>query len=54
MRLDRDRALDYDADGRLVSIELLNVSHGVNLEHLPESEVVSRALALLAVGRPAA
>jgi len=54
VRLDRDRALDYDADGRLVSIELLNVSQGVNLTDLPESEVVSRALALLAVGRPAA
>jgi uncharacterized protein YuzE len=54
VRLDRDRALDYDADGRLVSIELLNVSRGVNLEDLPETEVVSRALDLLAVGRPAA
>ncbi len=30
VRLDRDRTLDYDADGRLVSIELLNVTHGVN------------------------
>ena len=54
VRLDRDRALDYDADGRLVSIELLNVSRGVNLQDLPETEVVSRALELLAVGRPAA
>lgn len=54
VRLDHDRALDYDADGRLVSIELLNVSRGVKLEDLPETEVVSRALDLLAVGRPAA
>ena len=54
VRLDRDRALDYNADGRLVSIELLNVSRGVNLEDLPETEVVSRALELLAVGRSAA
>lgn len=54
VRLDRDRALDYDASGRLVSIELLNVSQGVNLTDLPESEVVNRVLALLAVGRPAA
>jgi YD repeat-containing protein len=52
-RLDRDRAVDYDADGHLVSIELLNVSRGVNLEDLPESEVVSNALDLLAVRRPA-
>lgn len=54
VRLDRDRMLDYDADGRLVSIELLNVSRGVNLDDLPEPEVVTRALALLAVGRSAA
>ena len=54
VRLDRDRTLDYDADGRLVSIELLNVSGGVKLDDLPEPEVVTRALALLAVGRPAA
>jgi uncharacterized protein YuzE len=53
VRLDRDRALDYDAEGRLVSIEVLNVSRGVNLENLPETEVVSRALDLLAVARPA-
>lgn len=49
VRLDRDRTLDYDADGRLVSIELLNVSRGVSLDGLPEGEVVMRALNLLAV-----
>ena len=31
VRLDCNRALDYDGDGRLVSIELLNISRGVNL-----------------------
>lgn len=54
VRLDRDRALDYDASGRLVSIELLNVSRGVDLTDLPEAEVITRALDLLAVGRSAA
>jgi uncharacterized protein YuzE len=54
VRLDRDRALDYDADGRLVSIEILNVSRGVKLDDLPEPQVVARALELLAVRRPAA
>lgn len=54
VRLDPDRALDYDAEGRLVSIELLNVSRGVKLDDLPEPQVVARALELLAVGRPAA
>lgn len=53
VRLDRDRALDYDAGGRLVSIELLNVSRGVNLHDLPEADAVRRALDLLAVGRSA-
>ena len=48
VRLDRDRALDYDADGRLVSIELLNVSRGVSIDDLPEAELVRRALSLLA------
>jgi Protein of unknown function (DUF2283) len=52
VRLDRDRALDYGADGCLVSIELLNVSRGVHLDDLPETEVVSCALDLLAVRRP--
>ena len=53
VRLDRDRVLDYDADGRLVSIELLNVSRGVSLDDLPEVEVVRRALGL-ALRRPSA
>lgn len=54
VRLDRDRTLDYDADGRLVSIELLNVSQGVHLDDLPETEVVNCTLDLLAVRRPRA
>jgi hypothetical protein len=53
VRLDRDRMLDYDVDERLVSIERLNVSRGVKLDGLPEPEIPTRALALLAVGRPA-
>lgn len=47
VRLDRDRALDFDAEGRLVSIELLNVSKGVVLDGLPEPEVVGSALDLV-------
>jgi hypothetical protein len=46
--------LDYDAAGRLISIELLNVSRGVELDGLPEADVVRQALELLAVHRPAA
>jgi uncharacterized protein YuzE len=47
VRLDRDRAVDYDADGRLISIELLNVSGGVEFEGLPEADIVRRALELI-------
>lgn len=47
VRLDQDRALDYDAQGRLISIELLNVSKGVVLDGLPEPEVVRDALDLV-------
>jgi uncharacterized protein YuzE len=54
VRLDRDRVLDYDAAGRLISIELLNVSRGVDLQGLPEADVVRQALKLLAVQPSAA
>lgn len=47
VRLDRDRALDFDAEGRLISIELLNVSRGIDLDGLPEPEVVRSSLALV-------
>lgn len=47
IQLDRARTLDFDADGRLISIELLNVSPGVDLDGLPEPHVVRSALALV-------
>jgi YD repeat-containing protein len=53
VRLDHHRALDYDADGRLLSIELLNVSRGVLLDDLPEADVVRRALSLVVPHRSA-
>lgn len=54
VRLDRDRALDYDAQGRLISIELLNVSKGVVIDGLPEPEVVRNALDLVSPQHAAA
>jgi uncharacterized protein YuzE len=51
VRLDRDRVLDYDAEGRLVSIELLNVLQGVTLDGLPAADVVRRSLELVGVRR---
>lgn len=52
--LDCNRFLDFDRSGRLISIELLNVSHGVELDGLPEVEVVRGALELLGLGQGAA
>lgn len=51
VRLDRHRALDYNGDGRLVSIELLNISRGVNLEGLPAAELIQSALELVGARR---
>ncbi len=33
-----DRAIDYDADGRILGYEFLNVSRGVDLDGLPHRE----------------
>jgi hypothetical protein len=46
--LDDLRLLDYDAGGRLISIDLMDVSRGVDLDGLPEREVVAEALRRLA------
>jgi len=50
VRLGRDRVLDFDAHCRLISIELLNVAHGVDLEGRPEPEIVRSALDLVGPG----
>lgn len=52
-RSDRGRVLDYDAAGRLIAIELLDVSGGVRLDGLPGVERPPGA-DLLAVGEGAA
>ena len=49
-----DGALDTTLDGRLVSIEILDVSREVKIDDLPEPHVVTRVLDLLAVRCPAA
>jgi YD repeat-containing protein len=36
--LDQDRMVDYDADGRVVGYEFLNVSRGVELRDLPHRD----------------
>lgn len=42
--LDDSRRVDFDADGAPIGIELLNVSDGVDVEDLPERQVVEDAL----------
>ena len=44
-KLDDSRYIDFGGDGRPIGIELLNVSHGVETEGLPEKAAVERLLA---------
>ncbi len=43
--LDLDRNIDFGADEQPIGIELLGVSHGVNVAGLPEADEVARLLA---------
>ena len=43
--LDRERRIDYAADGTLVGVELLCVSTGVDLRDLPQQKVIAELLA---------
>ncbi len=43
--LDDDRRIDYGTDNAPRGIELLAVSHGVNLDDLPEREEIAALLA---------
>jgi len=42
--LDDDRRIDYAENGEVVGVELLGVSEGVNLDNLPQPDVIGRAL----------
>jgi len=42
--IDRERRIDYAADGTPIGIELLSVSRGVNLDDLPERATVAHLL----------
>lgn len=48
VRFDRRRSVDYDAEGRVVSIALRHVSRGVNLDDVPESGTVRAVVDRLA------
>ena len=42
--LDPDRHIDYDAEGRPIGVELLNVSAGVNVRDLPRAPMIEHLL----------
>jgi uncharacterized protein YuzE len=42
--LDDERRIDFAPDGTPRGIELLSVSHGVNLDGLPQREVIAALL----------
>jgi hypothetical protein len=42
--LDADRRIDFAADERPIGVELLGVSHGVNLDNLPERDTIAHLL----------
>ena len=43
--LDRERRIDYAADGTPIGVELLCVSTGVDLRDLPEQRAIAELLA---------
>lgn len=43
-KLDDQRRIDYDAEGNVRGIELLNVSRGVDLQDIPEQAKIARLL----------
>lgn len=49
VNLDDRRILDYDKDGRLIGIELLGVSNGIDVEGLPERTLLAKALTDLGI-----
>lgn len=53
-QLDECRLVDYDADGRPLGIEFLNVSDGLNLRDVPDADEIERAVRALPRPAPAA
>ena len=46
------RLVDYDREGRVLGVEFLAVSEGIDLDGVPQAEAVYRALLSLDVGIP--
>ncbi len=42
--VDDARIVDYDAEGHVVGVELLDASHGIDLEGLPEADAIAEAM----------
>ncbi len=43
-RIDLSRVIDYDEKGEPLGVEFWNVSSGLNLDDVPEREIVTRLL----------
>ena len=43
-RVDLSRVIDYDEKGEPLGVEFWNVSSGLNLDDVPEREIVTRLL----------
>jgi len=49
VNLDDRRILDYNENGLLIGIELLGVSNGIDVEGLPETTLLAKALTELGI-----
>ena len=45
VRLDQDRMIDYDTEGRVMGYEFLRVKRGIDLSDLPHREELARLFA---------
>jgi uncharacterized protein YuzE len=44
VHLDDSRNVDYDANGRVLGVEFLGVSKGIELDGLPEADALARLI----------
>ena len=50
VRLDQDRAIDYDAEGAVAGYDFMNVSRGVRVDDLDRAKDIMHLLALAKIG----
>ncbi len=50
VRLDQDRAVDYDAEGAVAGYDFMNVSRGVRVDDLDRAQDIAALLNLAKIG----